>query len=80
MKLNHSELYNNNSRRFNKKTKYKKQVKVKSVETKYPELYARLKEWRYTEAEDNDLKLFMVAQNRTLQEIAKAQNFVSSTI
>ncbi|MCD4791828.1 MAG: helix-turn-helix domain-containing protein [Bacteroidales bacterium] len=52
------------------KKKTKQKFKVQEVATLYPELYARLKEWRKEEGEANDIKLFMVAANKTLQEIA----------
>ncbi len=50
--------------------KAKPKKKVKSVDTKFPDLYSILKEWRYAQAEDGDAPLYLVAPNRTLQEIA----------
>ena len=48
----------------------KPKITAKEVVTKYPELYARLKKWRREAAEENDIKSFMVAPNKTLQGIA----------
>ena len=55
---------------LSEKTKTKKKVKIKSVETKYPELYNLLKDWRSETAEKNETKIHLVAANTTLQEIA----------
>ncbi len=48
----------------------KEKIKAKDVETKYQELYLKLKKWRYDEAQLHDVKLFQIAANKTLQEIA----------
>ncbi len=54
---------------LDEKKKVKNTVRVQETETKYPELYSILKEWRKNEAEEKDIKLFMVLTNRSLQEI-----------
>ena len=51
------------------KKKTKTKIKVKDVDTKYPKLYAELKQWRFETAEDNDIKLYMVLSNKSIQEI-----------
>lgn len=52
------------------KKKSKTKIRVKEVATKHPELYAQLKEWREAEALIDEIKLYMVSPNKTLQEIA----------
>jgi len=48
----------------------KPKPKLKNVETEHPGLYAELKKWRENIAEFNDIELYMVLPNKTLQEIA----------
>ncbi len=52
----------------NKKSLKKKQLQP--IETKFPELYMRLKSWRYETAEINDREVYRVLPNKSLAEIA----------
>jgi len=50
--------------------KKKQKVKVRDIATEHPDLYSRLKQWRYETADNADVKLYMVLSNKSLQEIA----------
>ena len=52
------------------KTKQKTQFKVKETATKHPELYYQLKQWRESQAEYLDVKLYMILSNKSMQQIA----------
>jgi len=55
---------------LDEKKKTKRKIKVRDVATEHPELYTLLKHWRQAEAENNDLKHYMILSNKSLQEIA----------
>jgi len=50
--------------------KKKQKVKVRDIATEHPDLYSRLKQWRYETADNADVKLYMILSNKSLQEIA----------
>ena len=52
--------------------KKKATAEFKDVDTVYPLLYARLKKWRKEEGDEQDVPLFQVASNKTLQAIANS--------
>ncbi len=52
------------------KKRRKIRIKTKDIKTEHPELYAQLKQWRQEEADNDDIKLYMVLPNKSLQEIA----------
>jgi DNA replication protein DnaC len=54
-----------------KPEKKKTAARPKEIETKYPELYAKLKVWRLEQSETEDVPLFQILPNHSLAEITE---------
>ena len=54
-----------------KPEKHKAAAQPKEIETKYPELYTKLKAWRLEQAETEDVPLFQILPNLSLAEITE---------